>query len=111
MVQKRRYAILTEGYLTDRHAKTAHGVMQYGRDDVVAVIDSAFAGKDAIDVMPHLGRSCPIVTSMRDAFAFKPTSLLLGVATAGGVIPPAFRDQVLAAIDAGLEIVSGLHQF
>ena len=103
--------MLTEGYLTDRHAKTAHGVMQYGRDDVVAVVDSAFAGKDAIDVMPHLGRRCPIMPDVRDALALGPTSLLLGVATAGGVVPPAFRAQVLDAIDAGLEVVSGLHQF
>jgi len=109
--RRRRYAILTEGFLTDRHAKTAHGVMQYGRDDVVAVVDSAFAGKNAIDVMPNLGRSCPVVASMREALAFAPTSLLLGVATAGGIVPPAFREQVFVAIDAGLEIVSGLHQF
>lgn len=108
---KRRYAILTEGYLTDRHAKTAHGVMQYGRDDVVAVVDSTHAGKDAIDVMPHLGRSCPIVATAREALALRPTSLLLGVATAGGVVPPAFRLQILDAIDAGVEVVSGLHQF
>ena len=107
----RRYAILTEGYLTDRHAKTAHGVMQYGRDDVVVIIDSTFAGRDAIEVMPHLGRSAPIVATMREALLRKPTSLLLGVATAGGVVPPAFRTLVLQAIDAGLEIVSGLHEF
>jgi uncharacterized NAD-dependent epimerase/dehydratase family protein len=106
----RRYAILTEGYLTDRHAKTAHGVMQYGRDAVVAVIDSQYAGRDAIDVLPQLGRACPIVSSIADAFAFSPTALLLGVATAGGVMPGQFRPQVLTAIDAGLEIVNGLHQ-
>ena len=111
MAQRRRYAILTEGYLTDRHAKTAHGVMQYGRDDVVAVVDSTHAGKNAIDVVPHLGRSAPVVATMREALALSPTSLLLGVATAGGIVPPAFREQVLVAIDAGLEIVSGLHQF
>jgi len=108
---KRRYAILTEGFLTDRHAKTAHGVMQYGRDEVVAVIDSTYAGKNAMDVTPHLGRSCPIVSTMREAIALEPTSLLLGVATAGGVVPPAFRIQILDAIDSGVEIVSGLHEF
>lgn len=107
----RRYAILTEGYLTDRHAKTAHGVMQYGRDEIVAVIDSTCAGKNAMDVVPHLGRSSPIVSTAREALALKPTSLLLGVATAGGVVPPAFRVQILDAIDAGVEIVSGLHEF
>jgi D-glutamate N-acetyltransferase len=109
--RRRRYVILTEGYLTDRHAKTAHGVMQYGRDDVAAIVDSTHAGKNAVDVMPHLGRSAPIVSSVREAFAFAPTSLLLGVATAGGIVPPAFRAQVFDAIDAGLEIVSGLHEF
>lgn len=107
----RRYAIVTDGYLLDRHAKTAHGVMQYGRDDVVAIVDSQFAGKDAIDVAPHLGRRCPIVATTAQALSYSPTSLLLGIATAGGVVPPSFRPQVLDAIDAGLEIVSGLHQF
>ena len=95
----RRYAIITEGYLADRHAKTAHGVMQYGRDDVVAIIDSSYAGKDALDVVPHLGRPAPIVASMAQALTYRPTSLLLGVATAGGIIPPAFREHVLVAID------------
>jgi uncharacterized NAD-dependent epimerase/dehydratase family protein len=109
--RRRRYAILTEGYLADRHAKTAHGVMQYGRDDVVAVVDSGFAGRDALDVVPHLGRRAPIVASMTQALEFGPNSLLLGVATAGGVVPPAFRKEMLVAIDAGVEIVSGLHQF
>ncbi|HET9341660.1 MAG TPA: DUF1611 domain-containing protein [Candidatus Eremiobacteraceae bacterium] len=111
MQAKRRYAILTDGYLTDRHAKTAHGVMQYGRDEIVAIIDSTYAGKNAIDVVPHLGRSSPIVATAREALALGPTSLLLGVATAGGVVPPAFRVQILDAIDAGVEIVSGLHEF
>jgi uncharacterized NAD-dependent epimerase/dehydratase family protein len=106
----RRYAILTEGHLLDRRAKTAHGVIQYGRDEIVAVIDSAYAGLDVGDVLPRLGRRAPIVASLRDAIAYRPTSLLLGVANQGGFIPEAFRPQILDAIDAGLEIVSGLHQ-
>ena len=106
----RRYAILTEGHLLDRRAKTAHGVIQYGRDEIAAVIDSAFAGQDVRVVLPRLGRSGPIVASLRDALAYEPTSLLLGVANQGGFIPEGFRPQILDAIDAGLEIVSGLHQ-
>src|SRR5271165_2162200 len=105
----RRYAILTEGHLLDRRAKTAHGVMQYGRDEIAAVIDSAYAGKDVGDVLPRLGRRAPIVATLRDALAYRPTSLLLGVANQGGFIPQAFRPQILDAIDARLEIVSGLH--
>jgi uncharacterized NAD-dependent epimerase/dehydratase family protein len=37
--------------------------------------------------------------------------LLIGVATEGGHLPPAMRPTLLAAIDAGLEIVNGLHEF
>src|ERR1700687_1716971 len=109
-MQPRRYAILTQGHLLDRRAKTAHGVLQYGRDEIAAVIDSQFAGRDVSDVLPRLGRSAPIVATLRDALAFSPTALLLGVANQGGFIPDGFRSHILDAIDAKLEIVSGLHQ-
>lgn len=105
----RRYAILTDGFLTHRHAKTAHGVMQYGRDATVALIDAEFAGKNVRDVLPRVDCSAPIVASVKDALRLGPTSLLVGVATTGGYMPPNFRPHVLAAIDAGLEIVNGLH--
>jgi uncharacterized NAD-dependent epimerase/dehydratase family protein len=111
MDERRRYVVLTEGFITDRHAKTAFGVMRYGRDEVVAVIDSSAAGKRVSDFHPHLRCEAPIVASIADALRFKPTSLLVGVANAGGFLPPAFRPYVLAAIDAGLEVVSGLHEF
>ena len=38
-VPERRYAILAEGWFANRHAKTAHGLIRYGRDEIVAVID------------------------------------------------------------------------
>lgn len=111
MDERRRYVVLTEGFITDRHAKTAFGVMRYGRDAVVAVVDSTAAGKRVSDIHPHLRCDAPIVATIADALAFAPTSLLVGVANAGGFLPPAFRARVLDAIDAGLEIVSGLHEF
>jgi uncharacterized NAD-dependent epimerase/dehydratase family protein len=111
MDERRRYVVLTEGFITDRHAKTAFGVMRYGRDDVVAVIDSTAAGKRVSDYHPHLRCDAAIVASVADALRYHPTSLLVGVANAGGFLPAAFRPPVLAAIDAGLEIVSGLHEF
>jgi uncharacterized NAD-dependent epimerase/dehydratase family protein len=107
---RRRYAILTDGQLLDRRAKTAHGVIQYGHDEIAAVIDRQYAGRSVADLLPRLGRSAPIVASVREALAFSPTSLLVGVANQGGFIPDSFRPHILDAINAGLEIVSGLHQ-
>ncbi len=104
----RRYAILAPGrFATD--AKTAHGVLRYGGDDVVAVIDPSLAGKRVSDVMVHLQSDAPIVASVAEALAFAPTALLIGTAPKGGGLAPEWRAAVLEAIGAKLEIVSGLH--
>lgn len=109
---KRRYVALTEGYLSDaHHAKTAHGVLRYSSDEVVAIVDRAHVGRTLREVLPEFARDVPIVATIRDALAFSPTSLLVGVAVSGGALPPQFRAHVLDAIDARLEIVNGLHQF
>jgi uncharacterized NAD-dependent epimerase/dehydratase family protein len=110
--QRRRYIALTDGFLTDsHHAKTAYGVLRYSQDDVVAVIDKDFAGQRLCNVVPDLGRDAPIVSSVDEARAFSPTSVLVGVAVSGGALPQRFRTHILAAIEAGLEVVNGLHQF
>jgi uncharacterized NAD-dependent epimerase/dehydratase family protein len=107
---ERRYAIFVEGSFASRHAKTAHGLLRYGRDEVVTVVDSTLAGKRVLDVMPELGRDAPIVGSLGEAIELSPTSVLVGLAPAGGRLPGEWMDTLRAAADAGLEIVSGLHQ-
>lgn len=105
---KRRYAILAPGRFAS-DAKTAHGVIAYGTDETVAVIDPACAGQRVCEVLPHLKCDAPIVATVREAFAFAPTSLLVGVAPKGGALPDDWRAMILEAIGAKLEIVSGLH--
>lgn len=104
----RRYAVLAPECFA-HNAKTAHGVIRYGSDETVAVIDPSCTGKRVRDVVPYLQSDAPIVSNVAQALAFKPTSLLIGTAPKGGKLPPDWRAQVLAAIEAGLEIVSGLH--
>jgi uncharacterized NAD-dependent epimerase/dehydratase family protein len=106
---KRRYAILAlDRFATD--AKTAHGVIRYGADEVVVVIDPASAGRRVRDVLPYLESDAPIVGSVAEALQFSPTALLIGTAPKGGGLPPAWRGAVLEAIAAKLEVVSGLHE-
>ena len=105
---KRRYAVLAPGEF-EHNAKTAHGVIRYGSDDIVAVIDPAHAGKTVADVLPHLGSAAPFVADVASALRYHPTSLLIGVAPQGGALPQAWRDEIVRALHAELEIVSGLH--
>jgi uncharacterized NAD-dependent epimerase/dehydratase family protein len=109
-VPERRYTILAEGWFANRHAKTAHGLIRYGRDEIAAVIDSTLAGWRVLDEMPELGRDAPIVASLEETLELSPTSILVGLAPAGGRLPGGWMDTLRAAADAGLEIVSGLHQ-
>jgi uncharacterized NAD-dependent epimerase/dehydratase family protein len=107
----RRLLILTEGQFGLHHAKTAVGVIRYGTDDVVALLDSAIAGRNVSEWLP--GHDIPIVGTLEDALALprKPDTLLIGIAPTGGKLPEAWRRTILAAIEAGLNVHSGLHTF
>jgi uncharacterized NAD-dependent epimerase/dehydratase family protein len=83
-VPERRYAIFAQGWFASRHAKTAHGLLRYGRDEVVAVVDSTLAGKRVLDVMPAARRDAPIISTVEEALAHSPTSVLVGLAPPGG---------------------------
>ncbi len=107
---RRRYAILADGWFANHHAKTAHGLLSYGKDEVVCVIDSTLAGRRARDAVPGLRRDAPIVGALGDALERGPTSIIVGLAPAGGRLPGEWMKVLREAADAGLEVVSGLHQ-
>ena len=104
MSRDRRILILGEGFSHDPHyGKTMRGIIRYGPDPVVAILDSQRAGEK------HEG--IPIVGTVDDALRFEPTVAVVGVATQGGRFPPAWRDLLKASIAAGLDVESGLHEF
>ncbi len=110
----RRIAILAEGRFDRQGAKTAVGVLRYSNDTVVAVIDSTRAGQDAAVALGDPngpGRGVPIVANFAATLPYHPDTLLIGIAPIGGRLPDAWRSEVLAALQRGLEVVSGLHQF
>lgn len=103
-----RLAILAEGEFGEVGSKTAMGVLRYGPDAVVAVIDSTRAGRNVGEWMGP-AFDIPIVADLAEALPLRPTALLLGTAPAGGKLPPSWRRTVLEAIDEGLQVRSGLH--
>lgn len=108
----RRIAILAEGAFEWHYGKTATGVIRYGKDTIVAVIDSTKAGQNVAQALgASFGQDIPIVRDIHEALAYRPDSLLIGIAPMGGALPQAWRWQLLAAIDAGLNLISGLHFF
>lgn len=88
----------------------AHGVIRYARDEVVAVVDPDNAGQQVSDILPHLRSDAPIVASVAEGLRYGPTALLVGISPPGGELPEYFRAEIRTALQARLELVSGLHQ-
>ena len=106
----RRLLMLTEGQLNVYDAKMAVAVIRYRREEAVAVLDSTRAGQRLEDII-GVGWGVPIVGSVAEGLKYGPTALLIGIAPAGGGLPPAWRAVVREAIEAGLNVISGLHTF
>ncbi|GAB6880573.1 DUF1611 domain-containing protein [Halorubrum gandharaense] len=94
-------------------AKTALGVMRYGNQDVRAVLDRDRAGDRVTDHVPDID-DAPIVESFADAHEAadgEVDALYIGIAPIGGGFDESWRDDVRDAIEAGCDVVSGLHYF
>jgi uncharacterized NAD-dependent epimerase/dehydratase family protein len=106
--------VLTNGILTHSDAKTAHGLIRgTERFTIVGVVDDAStAGKDAGELLDGKHRHIPIYATLADALAAEQASyLIIGIATVGGVLPDSMIAIIQAAIQAGLSIVNGLHDY
>ena len=102
--------MLCEGAF-DEDAKTATGVLRYADAVTVAVIDSTRAGSTTADHVPGLPDQIPIVATLAETLADRPDTMLIGVAPAGGKLPPSFRAVVKEALERGIDVENGLHDF
>src|SRR5438445_3646075 len=102
-------AILAEGQFTPATAKTAIGVLRYAPFEVVAVVDSTRAGRDAAECV-GVGAGVPVVATVDEAVARGATVLLIGTAAAGGRIPDGYRPALARALGRGVEVWNGLHE-
>jgi uncharacterized NAD-dependent epimerase/dehydratase family protein len=110
MQRELRFLVIAEGQFGPLTSKTANSCIRYTPERVVAVIDSRRSGRTAQDVL-GFGGDIPVVSSVAEGLERKPTALLIGVAPQGGRLPDDWRAMILAAIDAGLDVWSGLHTF
>ncbi len=103
----KKYIILTEGLTNPHVAKTARNLIYYKPESVLALYDSTQKGKNSKELL-GVGNH-PVIDSFDTIEGAD--SLLIGVATAGGKLPPVYRPIILEAIHKRLNIVSGGHDF
>ncbi len=81
------------------YAKTAFGLRDWEPERCVGEL--TLPGDSVTTGLPHL--------SAAQAFAKGARTLLVGVATPGGLIPSHWISSMLEALEAGLDLVSGLY--
>jgi len=104
-----RVAVFAEAYLHTSNGKAAHGLIRYGEREVVAVVDSLHAGMRVDEVVPYANKPVPVVATVAEAAALGAQCLAIGVAPAGGKLPPAWKAALLEALALGLHVEAGLH--
>ena len=82
------------------YAKTAFGLRDWAGDRCVG--EFALAGATVTTGLPHL--------SPREAAARGARGMVIGVANQGGVIPDAWVGALTDALEAGLDLIAGMHR-
>jgi uncharacterized NAD-dependent epimerase/dehydratase family protein len=107
--------VVCDGLFSTANAKTAHGLVRgTDRYRVLAVIDGPSSGRDAGEVLDGVRRGIPVYPSIAEALRAlpeKPDFCVVGVATSGGRVTPGLKALLSEAIDSGLSVVNGLHEF
>jgi len=110
--------VYCEGAFGTTNGKTAHGLVRRShRYRVLSVVDSCLAGTDAglhvdgkfrgIPVLPTVDQAVEVAKST----GFHPTHLVIGIAPDGGRLTDPIRQDILGAIQHGLNVDCGLHDF
>lgn len=107
--------VFTHNLLNTTFAKTGHGLLRgTSRFEILAVVDSAQAGRDAGEVLDGIPRGVPVFQSVAEFLEQglqQPKYCIVGMAFPGGQLPEVARSELIQAMRNGMSIVCGLHQF
>ena len=107
--------ILCDGAYGTVNGKTAHGLVRgTSRYRIVGVVDPPTSGRDAGEVLDGVSRGIPIFRTLEDALQRlpeRPDFAVVGIATSGGRFTPELKGSVRLAVERGLSVVNGLHEF
>jgi uncharacterized NAD-dependent epimerase/dehydratase family protein len=108
--------VYAEGAYNTPNGKTAHGLVRFTeRYKVLGVIDSTYKGRDAGEVLDNRKNGIPIFESLESALKSlgieKLGYFVIGLAPDGGRLNPKAKAEVRKALENGMNVDSGLHDF
>ena len=107
--------IYCEGQFGKVDGKTANGLVRHSEKyDILSVIDSHEAGQDTGKILDGESNGISIFQDLDAALTnagSTPDYFIFGIAPASGILSPTERQLLLRAIQLGMNIVNGLHEF
>lgn len=110
---KKRALVYADRFFNCADGKTAHGLVRYSkRFDVKCVVDTTIQEGDSGEILDGINRNIPLYNNLEKAYnKTDPNTFIIGAVSEGGVLPKGYDKAVEWALERGLDIVSGLHQF
>lgn len=113
--QQQTAIVYCEGNFGGIDGKTANGLVRHSEKyKILSIIDSEKAGQDAGETLDDEPNGIPIYGDLDTALTqagSTPDYFIFGIAPASGMLSPIERALILRAIDHGMNIVNGLHEF
>ena len=113
--QKKNSAVIyCEKNLGTMDGKTANGLIRYSEKyKIIAVIDSSKAGQDAGVVVCGKNNGIPVYKDLSQTLKsdLSPQYFIYGMAPRDGKFSPGDRHILFSAMEKGMNIVNGLHEF
>jgi len=110
--------VYCEGAFNTPNGKTANGLVRFTRRyRVLGIVDSKYAGLDAGEVLDGRNAGIAIFPGIVDAVeglretGNSPAYLVVGLAPDGGRLGERARADILKALELGLDVDCGLHDF
>lgn len=103
-----KIALFMEGHLKSDYGKMGFGVLRYAKNEIVAVVDTHFAGQ-AIEEVTGINHTAPIVKTIAESRQKGANVLVLGISPSGGRIPQDWLVLIEEAVKSGMSVVNGLH--
>jgi len=107
--------VYCEGNFGGIDGKTANGLVRHSEKyKILSIIDEEKAGQDAGEILDNKTNGIPIFRNLGSALAHAgrvPDCFIFGIAPATGMLSPTERRVMLRAIEYGMNIVNGLHEF
>ncbi len=109
-IKGRKALLLANHLFSPMWAKTAVCFLMYRAEDAVAVLDADQTGQTADDVL-GFGGHVPVVSTVEAGIREGAEIAIVGTAPMGGVLEDELYGEIITCLEAGLDVVSGLHVF